>query len=170
MRTETPSEIRVKDPLSDVTRKERRFLLALSMLGIILIKAGMIPTKLTTLGLEFCEADQNTLLVIMGFVNLYVLAAFIIYASSDFLAWRLAFNKLSREVMKQKHDEKRKATYIDDTMDGIDAHFEKKTSLMIMMTRPISVIRALFEFVLPVVVGIYSTVLMWSAKLPQASN
>jgi hypothetical protein len=42
-----PPEVRVRDPLSEVTRKERRILLGTSALGIIVAKVGLVPTKIT---------------------------------------------------------------------------------------------------------------------------
>jgi hypothetical protein len=35
----------LKDPLSQETRKERRSLLAVSALGLIIVKAGLVPSS-----------------------------------------------------------------------------------------------------------------------------
>jgi hypothetical protein len=81
----------LSDPLSDVTRKERLYLLAVSIIGIAIVKTGLIPTEITTLGVKFEEANQNTLLSILALVGLYFLAAFLIYAVADLYTWVSAY-------------------------------------------------------------------------------
>jgi hypothetical protein len=45
-----PSEVRIQDPLSDVTRAERKTLLGLSAVGIVIAKSGLVPSKISALG------------------------------------------------------------------------------------------------------------------------
>jgi hypothetical protein len=86
-----PLDVLVQDPLGDVTRKERRLLLGVSVLGVALVKTGLVPSKITALGIEFGKTDQRALMTIFGLVTLYFLVAFVIYGASDFIAWRSAF-------------------------------------------------------------------------------
>jgi hypothetical protein len=58
----------LKDPLSDVTRKERVYLLTTSTIGIAIVKTGLAPSRITTLGIEFEKANQNALLLLLGIV------------------------------------------------------------------------------------------------------
>jgi hypothetical protein len=88
---------RLRDALSSVTRRERQFLLGISLLGIVLIKAGLVPSKISGLGIEFQSSNQQALLGILAIVIVYFLVAFLIYAASDYLAWRLAISKQSIE-------------------------------------------------------------------------
>src|SRR5260370_32381246 len=88
----TPKEVALRDPLSHVTRNERRLLLGVSMVGITLVKTGLVPEKISTLGIEFTKTNQKSLLAIISFVTIYFLFAFAIYAAADFIAWRLAFH------------------------------------------------------------------------------
>jgi len=76
----------LRDQLSEVTRKERVYLPGSSIAGIAIVKMGLIPTRITALGIEFDAANQETFLFILGLVVLYFLAAFLVYAASDFLA------------------------------------------------------------------------------------
>ena len=69
----SPSEIRVRDPLSDTTRKERRSLLGASALGIVIVKSGLVPSKITALGIEFTRTDQRALLAALAAVVVYLL-------------------------------------------------------------------------------------------------
>ena len=76
------------DPLTEVTRKERRALLGTSMLGLALAKVPLIPTKLVALGIEFSEVNRQTFVQLYGLIVLYYLVAFLVYAFTDLVAWR----------------------------------------------------------------------------------
>ena len=39
------AEVLVRDPLTPVTRKERLYLLAVSMIGIAMVKTGLVPDR-----------------------------------------------------------------------------------------------------------------------------
>ena len=87
-----PEETLVADPLSSVARNERRSLLLLSVIGIAIVKTGLVPSKIEALGIEFSPGDQKSLLNILGMVNVYLLLAFSIYALTDFIGWRVPLN------------------------------------------------------------------------------
>lgn len=120
----------LRDPLSEVTRKERTYLLAVSTIGIAIVKTGLVPSQITTLGIVFEKANQNTLLFVLGLVALYFLAAFIIYATADFFAWLVAYQSVLRrasplqEELNSAADAQRNREYsalrkgIPDTSDG----------------------------------------------------
>jgi hypothetical protein len=77
----TPRELSLRDPLSDVTRKERRLLLGMSVIGIAVVKTGLLPEKISALGIDFSETNQKSLLIVFSLVTIYFLAAFMIYAA-----------------------------------------------------------------------------------------
>ena len=167
MANDTVSEVILQDPLNEATRKERRSLLGISVLAIILVKAGIIPTKLTALGVEFGKADQQSLLWVLNLITLYFLIAFLIYAVSDFLAWRIAFINAFRERLAEREfDESGLAAPVE--LGHLEFEFLSRLSnrFVFTLSRPVSFIRAAFEFVLPVIMGIYSVVLLWKTELP----
>jgi hypothetical protein len=88
-----PWEIRLRDPLSDVTRTERRNLLGVSAIGIVIAKSALVPSKITALGIEFDPSDQRALLKMLAAIVFYFLLAFVIYAISDLVEWRTSFHK-----------------------------------------------------------------------------
>jgi hypothetical protein len=85
------ADIALGDPLKPETRKARLYLLAVSMVGITVVKTGLAPQEISTFGIKFGEADQRSLLAIFAVVTIYFLAAFAIYGLSDFFAWRYSF-------------------------------------------------------------------------------
>jgi hypothetical protein len=89
---EVYEDFRLRDPLSAVTRKERLYLLAVSSVNITIVFTGLVPSQIAALGITFAQADRQSLLFILALVNAYFLSAFILYAWSDYLAWRRLFN------------------------------------------------------------------------------
>ena len=172
MPDETVGDIRLRDPLSEVTRKERKFLLGISIIAITLVKAGIVPTKLSALGVEFGKTDQQSLLWVLGLITLYFLIAFVIYASSDFLAWRLAFRQAFRRSLKERWEAELKGDDSDKRLREYEQDIRMKMSnrVVFLLSGPVSFIRALFEFLLPVVIGVYTIILVWTKDLPSINS
>jgi hypothetical protein len=121
----------LSDPLSDVTRKERLYLLAVSIIGIAIVKTGLIPTEISTLGVKFEEANQKTLLFVFALVALYFLAAFLIYAVADFYTWvsayqsaggKAAFQGLENQLNREA--KRRLQQWLERFIEGIDLNRE----------------------------------------------
>jgi hypothetical protein len=117
----------LNDPLSDLTRKERLYLLAVSIIGIAIVKTGLIPTEITTLGVKFEEANQKTLLFVFGLVALYFLAAFLICAVADLYTWvsayqsaggKAAFQDLENQLNREA--KRRLQRWIERSIEGTD--------------------------------------------------
>lgn len=51
-----------------------------------------MPQEITTFGIKFGEADQQSLLIMLALVTLYFVTAFAVHGASDFLAWRFAYS------------------------------------------------------------------------------
>ncbi len=76
------------DPLSPITRIERRNLLLASTAGILIAKAGLIPTQISALGITLSDPNQSTFIVVMALTVVYFLCAFVVYGVADFFIWR----------------------------------------------------------------------------------
>ncbi len=145
------AKVSLGDPLSGETRNERKSLLAASAIGIVMVKAGLIPAKISALGIEFGQINQGMLLKVIAAVVAYFMCAFLIYASADFLAWRTRFHLgryvdvLSREVQSQER--------LSELIQW--GKFVRNIKIR-LFTRPASYARLLFEFTFPLVLSIYS--------------
>ncbi len=153
----TPSEMRARDPLSEVTRNERRSLLAIGTLGVVLVQTGMVPEKIDALGIEFSVADQRAILSIVALGTAYFLLAFVIYAASDFIAWRLAYRESIRRYIVQRDRPEPNASDINAEAIKLLGPVDRRIP---PLTRPVSFLRAVFEFVLPILFGIYVTIML----------
>jgi hypothetical protein len=92
----TAAEVLVRDPLSAVTRKERLYLLAVSMIGIAMVRTGLVPSKIATFGIELDKPNRSALLFLLALVTIYFLGAFSIYAASDYMTRREVLRAASK--------------------------------------------------------------------------
>jgi len=95
----------LKSPLSDDTKNERRNLLVASAIGIIIVKTGLIPTKISALGIEFSQTDKTMLLKILAWIMIYLTISFSIYALSDFVSRVVDVFLSNAEYAKQTYKE-----------------------------------------------------------------
>jgi len=145
------SEIRVQDPLSLVTRRERRNLLLVSTIGLIMHYTGLVPSKFNALGIEFTTAEKQWFFIIVALITLYFTITFISYAASDFVAWRISFNST-----RLYHFEK-DLSFITPTdererIQGLEVKLLQWTKVSL----PISVFRVFIEFVFPILLSLYT--------------
>lgn len=150
-------ELKVRDPLSDVTRKERRSLLGISGIGLIIVNVGLLPAKINALGIEFDSPNKQTLLRFLALIILYYLIAFVIYAASDFITWRSAFIAEYKKAISQEEDQ---GGYTDERANDIIAMEKYWRSL----STPTSIIRSVFEFIVPIVISGFSIISLFLYK------
>ncbi len=159
-------DILLSDPLSSVTRRERRLLLGVSVFSIAMVKTGLVPAKISAFGIEFTNTNQRSILWITALIAFYFLCAFSIYAASDFLGWKKV---IRTERVKRAKERLEKAQISDpryyEEQDYI-ARNVPSARLLYLFQNPISILRALFEFVLPFVIGIYAILLLLFHRIP----
>ena len=165
MTNRTPREIKLSDPLSEVARKERKFLLASCILGIAMVKAGIVPSKISVLGIDFAKTDQKFLLLVLGIIILYFLVAFLIYAASDIIIWHNLFSQSLKASMVSRGKSEAEKDPLMVMEDYIDDFLRRPFSVRFILglTNPVSLLRAIFEFLLPIAAGIYAIGVIWTA-------
>jgi hypothetical protein len=150
-------QVKVKDPLSEVTRKERRSLLAVSIVALVVVKVGLLPEEITALGIKFATHDKASLLHLLVYVVGFYLLAFVIYALSDFITWRLSFVAELKNLFMQSNDRN-----YDRNQDQRIKYLEYRWNLI---STPTSVVRAIFEFLVPIAIAFYSIVSLLSYEV-----
>lgn len=151
----------LRDPLSEVTRRERKALLGTSVLAVALVKAGLLPSEITALGVTLATSDQKSLLVLLGFVILYFLGAFLLYGASDLVTWRVTQREAFRETIRKLRfgTESEREQGI---MFEVEREFNQRKGEMYMtsfLVGPVSMLRVLFDFALPLLFGIYAVII-----------
>jgi hypothetical protein len=177
------------DPLSEVARKERLYLLGVSTVSVTIVLTRLVPTEIRALGITFERADRESLLFILALVVGYFLVAFMIYAASDFLAWRNLFLDRVRNYRRQALEAEMLGEELDAALDLTPEQQTQRMRIMIerrvqeleeeeryhfpwryRMPGLVSFIRVLFEFGLPVLYGIVAIVLLLFVGLPPADS
>jgi len=105
---ENPVLLLLRDPLSQVTRNERRLLLATSAIGIAVVKFGLKISEVPFFGLKFTEPNQYFLLWFILGVLVYFLIGFVLYAWIDIVSTRLAFQAAIPEFVQKLEESARK--------------------------------------------------------------
>ena len=158
----------VRDPLSEVTRRERRLLLAVSTVCFAVSKAGLVPTKISALGIDFTQSDQKAIFLILGAIVVYLLLTFVAYAAADFIQWRIATADSFRAWWNANLsglEEAAKAENVrrEQIKKQLGLYFPT-TSAAVAYAGKVSVLRAFIEFFFPALFGGYCAYLMFAAK------
>jgi hypothetical protein len=122
---------------------------------------GLVPSKIVGLGVEFQAADQRWLLAVVAAVIVYFLFAFVIYAASDLMAWRVAIIRQIIDIDVERCEEDYSGHFpqpgsVEDATEKLKAELYTRFCIYFRLVTPMSIIRALFDFGLPVGVGGYS--------------
>jgi hypothetical protein len=94
----------------------------------------------------------------MSAVLLYFMVAFFLYAISDFIVWRSAVTteylvEYERELYARDRDPQ---SYHEAELAAEESSAYRKNRIWRSLTKPMSISRAAFEFLLPILVGFYS--------------
>lgn len=142
------------DPLSDISRAERRNLLIASAVGILVARAGLVPTRFSTFGLEFQEPQQRVLIWVVLATIVYFFLAFVLYGVADFFIWRKRYQDYLEGV------ERLTSSWTQEDQKVHDELQERVPDIgwLYQWSRPAVIARILFEFVVPVVFSFYTGV------------
>ena len=78
----------LRDPLTQATRRERRSLVGVSAIALLIAVTGWIPKEISTLGIQIKPESHAVFFTLLALVVVYLLVGFISYAASDYLDWR----------------------------------------------------------------------------------
>jgi hypothetical protein len=167
----------VTDPLTEVTRRERKGLLTASGVGLVLSAGGLVPQQIEAVGLTITPQEQSLLYIIGGIIG-YFLVAFSVYAWAD-LKRRETRALLLRERVRPVVDEAMTAYKKTDAqlkrgkpsdVEGVlkDPTFLRVAALsehakFSQRVQRVAAIRIIVDIYLPVVVGVTSMIAVWSS-------
>jgi hypothetical protein len=171
--------IKVANPLSDETRGARKALLGISAASIAIVHLGLLPTRISALGIDFSATDRSVLLIILALITIYFLIEFIIYAAADFVAWRLVKQSTSYEDESADYEKARQSilnrgpltteqqeelqmieTSEGNMWRGVYIRDDRWASKVVP---PVSVVRLCFDFAVPLPVAAYAVVVLFIA-------
>ena len=160
----SPEQAMVRDPLSQVTRRERTLLLGVSLIGITIAKTGLIPSRITALNVEIGKADLRPVLIILALVTAYFLVAFVLYALADMIARNLAYREALKDAMVRRAELKEHGGWTTEDEEEFYKTFGRERFPRIFL-KPVASFRLAFDFGLPILVGIYEIVTLFTTSV-----
>ncbi len=132
---------RLREPLTETTRKARKNLVVISVIGIIITKVGLIPTKISAFGIEFSHVNQEALLTLLSVLAVYLLLTFLVYFYSEVEAWKV-------DMEEDEHN---------DWILTSDPASKYRKRILATDTRQLKYYLRLFvEFIAPIAFALYS--------------
>lgn len=148
---------RLKEPLTETTRKTRRNLLAAAVIGIVIVQVGLVPQKISAFGIEFSEANQQSLLQLVSAAIIFYAITFIVYVLSELTAWNIALKSEEFEFMMNQKENIR--DYIGENRRDI---FFDQVNKIRFAAHPVFLLRLLVEVLLPLILSGWAIALTWS--------
>jgi len=146
----------LSDPLGDVARRERRTLLGISVVAILVGRTGLVPEKIENFGITFAVPERKALLWVFVAVVVYYMLAFVIYSISDALRYGYTVYRGRQELQRQS-EEVPVNTIVRREPKPVDPW------RYVNLVTPASVARGLFDFLVPVLVAAFAIWSLWGA-------
>lgn len=144
------------DPLSQISRAERRNLLIASTVGLLVGHVGLVPTRISELGLDFNTPEQTAFLILLALVVVYMEFAFCIYATADFFMWRKRYYDYRVAAERASSN-----WTLEDQMAEDEIHQSVPPIYWYWQKAPVVAwLRIIFEFILPLCVGAYTVAIL----------
>lgn len=88
----------MREPLHETTRKTRRNLLFISLIGFTMTLGGITPKKVDALGIEVTDINKANLLIIAFFIIGYLLLSFSIFVRNDIVNFMIKAPHMKRHM------------------------------------------------------------------------
>lgn len=95
---ESLEDQRLIDPLSEVTRKERKALLGFSLITLAITWGNLVPKEIKAFDIKLDAPEQAGLFLSLSLALVYFLTAFVVYAYSDSIAFRRSRRMLQKRL------------------------------------------------------------------------
>lgn len=171
------------DPLAAEARSHRRGTLITSAVVLVLIHLGLVPREISALGVTLEASDRRGVVVALLLLLTYFVVAFVGYAASDFLAWRILrqradrahtqgrmfseeahghLERISREYAAGNEEQKaaRREELGRQAASTVELEVQRRT---LTALRPVSFLRGTMDFALPLALAAfaYEAIIVW---------
>ena len=89
----------VTDPLSDVTRSDRRWLLLVNVVLAAMAYGGIVPSEIEALGLKTAQINRHVMFAIVWVAGLYLAISFTLYVTTDYKTWGMRMRQARRRFI-----------------------------------------------------------------------
>ncbi len=168
----------VSNPLSDVTRRERRFLLLASLIAAGLTWGGLIPKEISIFGMKIAQIGRVNLLYLLAGTLLYFTIAFALYGYTDIRLRKLKIVIGSRDqqktlqgVVAKIESFKTGKLLARDALDSVEVREALRAaddSRTLHAFLHVVKVRVFFDYQVPIIIGIGAlvTVLLEAGGFP----
>ena len=153
---------RLREPLNETTRKVRRNLMAASVIGVVITKVGLVPSKISAFGVDFSSSNQQALMTLLAAAIIYFIINFLVYVYSELTAWQIVFASKQIEVLKEEAERKR----ISLTGRNSDEEFQDHIRHLYYRSKPTFIFRLTVELAIPIVFAVYSCYSLLNFDVP----
>jgi hypothetical protein len=163
MAGEEPHVVLLKDRLSATTRNARKGLLVSSIVSYLIATAGLLPTKIAFLGIDFIGPNSvGSMRIALGLVIGFFLIEYALYAVSDWLMGGIAFGGVMREkleaAMKLEGDPA-EAAWQDRVREVMERSYPVGWFYARNVKR-VAVVRDAFDILVPILWGTFVVVVL----------
>ncbi|NWO06545.1 MAG: hypothetical protein HLX50_12925 [Alteromonadaceae bacterium] len=153
---------RLREPLVETTRKVRRNLMTASVIGVVLTKVGLVPSKISAFGVEFTSSNQRALMIVLAAAIAYFAVSFMVYVYSELTAWKIVIaSKEIEEIKEQSKTESYQLFGVDE-----DEKFRQHLRKIYSRSKPTFYIRLGVELLIPIVFAMYSCFSLINVEIP----
>ena len=143
---------RLREPLNETTRKVRRNLMASSVIGVVITKVGLVPSKISAFGVDFTSSNQQALMVLLASAIAYFAISFLVYVYSELTAWQMVFASKQIEEMKQASE--KNSEYATGFLKSDE--FQWQVQKIYFKSKPTFYLRLVIELAIPLLFAGYS--------------
>jgi hypothetical protein len=145
----------IADPLSPVTRTERQWLLLSNVVLFAIVYGGLVPSKISAMGIEITKTNRRVLIGILEVVAIYFLTGFVLYAKADWQAWQRNREALENEEAAAANAE----TEVLGVEPGRHATWKERVPPHPSRSRGIYAARGHFDFWVPTLTGVVNPII-----------
>ena len=167
---ESVKDLTATDPLSEVSRGERKMLLSVTLVAIAVAKGGLVPSEIPALGINLSPAERLSILYLLVGVLVFYLIGFWLYGRADLKRRRALLESASVESRKVVHESIQKFESQKPATADIDVDAEQRrltelgavsgaVQLVTDITR-FAQVRIVYDVYLPVALGIIALALV----------
>jgi amino acid transporter len=136
------------DPLSQITRVERRNLLIASTTGFLVATADLVPTEISALGISLSAPAQEMFVILVSLTIAYFLCAFLVYGISDYFIWRKKYQDYLEAVQEYMEN------WTPEDQHNYDMSQVPRVPWLYQRAGLVAYIRAFFEYLLPILISV----------------
>jgi len=152
-----PVDEMLNDPLREVTRKERRSLLGISAIAMLVgwTQARVVPSKIENFGINFTVPDRSVLLWLFFGIVAYYTVTFAVYAATDALKYFHTMDEGAKTLRKQR-DERDPNTLLPKGDTGAPWR-------LVGFVVQASLVRGVFDFIITLAIALFAMYSLWGA-------